>query len=364
MVLNDTLVENNIASQNGGGAINDSCPLLTIENGSVISGNRAASSGGGIAMDTYNGSVPTVAVVNSTISDNTSSQSGGGIEIDTGTATITGGTISNNTAAGSGTGGGIDAQSGVVVTITGTTLSANSAPGWGGGISSDGTLTVVNCTFSLNQGAYGGGIGEQTGHHVIGRFHLHRENTANYNGGAVSSDGVNTVFGCTFDGNVADATSGGGDLGGGAMGWDNAMTIFNCTFVANSTPGDGGALANFGGVASITNCNDHQQIPQPNTAAASTAAAALWRMTFLRGKASAATDPDFDGTATGNNNLIGNGTGMTGLTNGTNGNQVGTSASPINPLLGLPWPTMAGRQRRCRCNRAAPLRPAVVRLQH
>jgi hypothetical protein len=46
-------------------------------------------------------------------------------------------------------------------------------------------------------------------------------------------------------------------------------------------------------------------------------------------------------------NLIGNGSGMTGITNGTNGNQVGTSSSPINPLLaalgnyGGPTQTMA-----------------------
>src|SRR5262249_56746702 len=34
-------------------------------------------------------------------------------------------------------------------------------------------------------------------------------------------------------------------------------------------------------------------------------------------------------------NLIGDGTGSSGLVNGENGNQVGTAASPIDPLLGL-----------------------------
>src|SRR5262249_34310098 len=36
----------------------------------------------------------------------------------------------------------------------------------------------------------------------------------------------------------------------------------------------------------------------------------------------------------GDNNLIGDGTGMTGLVNGVNGNQVGTAANPIDPRLG------------------------------
>src|SRR5262249_60072730 len=42
-----------------------------------------------------------------------------------------------------------------------------------------------------------------------------------------------------------------------------------------------------------------------------------------------------DADATGSfNNLIGDGTGMAALANGTNGNQVGTSAQPIDARLG------------------------------
>ena len=55
----------------------------------------------------------------------------------------------------------------------------------------------------------------------------------------------------------------------------------------------------------------------------------------MLGTITATTGPDVSGTiSTGSSNLIGNGTGMTGLTNGTSHDQVGTSASPINPLLG------------------------------
>jgi hypothetical protein len=50
----------------------------------------------------------------------------------------------------------------------------------------------------------------------------------------------------------------------------------------------------------------------------------------------AATSPDFAGPlAQASHNLIGDGTGTTGITNGTNGNLVGTAANPIDPLLNL-----------------------------
>jgi hypothetical protein len=43
---------------------------------------------------------------------------------------------------------------------------------------------------------------------------------------------------------------------------------------------------------------------------------------------------DVSGSVSGSYNLIGNGTALSGLSNGVNHNQVGTAAAPINPLLG------------------------------
>ncbi len=45
---------------------------------------------------------------------------------------------------------------------------------------------------------------------------------------------------------------------------------------------------------------------------------------------------DISGAVVGSSsyNLIGDGTGLSGITNGVNNNQVGSGASPINPLLG------------------------------
>src|SRR5262249_40612276 len=45
--------------------------------------------------------------------------------------------------------------------------------------------------------------------------------------------------------------------------------------------------------------------------------------------------PDIAGTlsSTSSYNLVGNGTGLSGISNGVNHNQIGTTASPIDPLL-------------------------------
>src|SRR4029077_14286204 len=48
--------------------------------------------------------------------------------------------------------------------------------------------------------------------------------------------------------------------------------------------------------------------------------------------------PDLNGTVSANSasNFIGASDGTNGLTNGVNGNQVGTIANPINDLIGIP----------------------------
>jgi uncharacterized repeat protein (TIGR01451 family) len=56
------------------------------------------------------------------------------------------------------------------------------------------------------------------------------------------------------------------------------------------------------------------------------------------------TPSDLYGAAatTSDHNLIGDGTGSSGLTNNTNGNQVGSDAAPIDPKFSAPAPTQAG----------------------
>ncbi len=100
-------------------------------------------------------------------------------------------------------------------------------------------------------------------------------------------------------------------MGGGIDNNTGLLTVVNCTLTNDSAvSGGGGGMLNTG-TATLDN-------------------------TIVAGNAASNGDNDIQGAlaAAGSNNLIGDGTGMTGISNGSNGNQVGSEATPINPLLG------------------------------
>lgn len=198
---------------------------LTLD-GVTISGNAAATDGGGLWADGFN---MNLTIQNSTISGNTAGDDGGGIYIeDTGGPTlISNTTISGNTAAGAG--GGIylyDPDDDV--TIANSAISGNSAATDGGGVYlysfDSGSLQVTSSTVSGNSAAAGGGL------------FLY---------------GVDQPFlmeSSTVSGNQATA----GD-GGGVYLYDNtAPSEFrHSTIAANSATGAGGGLFNSSGDVTV-----------------------------------------------------------------------------------------------------------------
>jgi hypothetical protein len=205
-----------------------------------------------------------------TIANGNSGGAGGGIS-NNGTLTLTNSTVRNNTSL---AGGGI-ANYGTLTTNN-STISGNAATNFeGGGIANYGTLTASNTTFSSNAGSYGGGI-----------YNFFSSTVALTNS--------------TISGNAATNFEGGGILNYGTL------TAVNTTITANSANTQGGGIVN-NDTATITN-------------------------TLIAGNTNAAS-PDLQGNFTGSNNLIGKSDGSSGLTNGVNGNIVGTIAAPINPLL-------------------------------
>jgi hypothetical protein len=213
----------------------------------------------------------------------------------TGTLTLANLVIANN--ATSNAGGGIDGGSSGTLNLTNCVLSGNSAKNGAGGLQlASGTATLTDCTLSGNSTS-GGNF-----------------NGGNSQGGAIKNYGTMMLTDCTLSGNSAYNV-------GGAIENLGTVTLISCTVAGNSaTLHSGGGI---GGGATL-----YDTIVAGNTAPSA---------------------PDVSGTVTTNSayNLIGNGTGMSGITNGTNGNQVGTATSPINPLLaalgnyGGPTPTMA-----------------------
>ena len=336
LTITSSTFTGNSASSNGGGI--DSLGTLNVTD-CTLSGNSAIW-GGGICSDAGNSAFSTVA--GSTLSDNSAYNTnpnndggnGGGIILYSGTLTVTSSTLSGNSAYTTtpnnwgGNGGGIENYA--TLTVTNSTLNGNFAncslattgttAGDGGGIFNQGTLTVTSSTLSGNS-AYTTNFSQ--GQNFISE------------GGAICNIGAITVVtNSTITGNSA--------FWGGAIENRSTLTL-TCSTVSGNT-----AYYEVGGI-------DNDNNPPP-----------IFTMTssIVAGNivvVSAATNPTpqvdvgaglFNAgsgvQSTSSYNLIGNGDGMTGISNNDgNHNLVGTTASPINPLLntlgwyGGPTQTMA-----------------------
>jgi hypothetical protein len=299
---------------NGGGGIYNS-GTLTVSN-STLSGNvdTGASGGGGI----YNVRILTVS--NSTLSGNTGGSGGGGIWTGYGTLTLSNCTLSGNTASG-GDGGGIYSNGGTL-TVSNSTLSGNHGGYNGGGIYNTfhGTLTVSNSTLSGNSGAiYGGGI-YNTFACTLTLSNSTLSGNSAYLGGGIYNEGTLTVSNSTLSDNTAH-------WAGGAiyMAYPGTLpvTLTNVTITANRANTGGSSSVHGGGL-----------FVDP-----SSAVRPVLHNTLIAGNFNGATGTTRDDVfgalnPGGDYNLIGDGTGMSGLSHGVNGNFVGSAAAPIDALLG------------------------------
>ncbi|ABU58935.1 beta strand repeat-containing protein [Roseiflexus castenholzii] len=175
-------------------------------------------------------------------------------------------------------------NSGADLTLRNITIANGSSGGFGGGIyNNGGTLTVESSTFSANSAGFGGGIFNASG-------------------------GTLTVTNSTFSNNSATL----GGFGGGIFN-AGTLTVTNSTFSGNSASGIGGGIFNDGG-GTLTLKN-----------------------TIIANSTSGG-DCINAGTVTTDsiNNLIeGTGGNACGLTNGTNGNIIGSDPN-LGALTGSP----------------------------
>lgn len=289
LLLENVLISGNTATSSGGGIAGiGSNADLTVKNSRLINNTADGTGGGGAIL--LSGSGASLDLQGTLISGNTSKE-GAGIRALAGTsATISGSKIVGNFGTLSGDGAGIY-NSGTML-ISGTTISGNIGEGglfFGGGIYNTGTLTITGSTISdnLSQGS-GGGI---------------------RNGG-----GTLAIINSTIAGNTSL-----GSTGGGLRLADGDITIINSTITGNldaaSAAGNSaGGIAADAGVDSLT---IHNSIIAGNLATGGNPA-------DIRGAVTA-----------GVFNFIGIGTAeLTGITNGANGNQIGTSGTPLKAKLG------------------------------
>ncbi len=214
------------------------------------------------------------------------------------TVSLDGMTVTNGLTNSIG-GGGIYNQG--TLTLTGSTVTGNetilTGPNYGGGIYNVGALTLTNSTVSNNKaGPFEFVFSEHSG------------------GGIYNNGGTLTIVNSSIFNNYA-IFSNANNYGGGIYIFQGSLTMIDSTVCFNHAQGNGsdagGGIYNLFGSTNIRNTIIAENIAPQGTEVSGTFSS--------RG-----------------HNLIGNGNGSTGFTNGVNGDQVGTTASPLDPMLGLP----------------------------
>jgi fibronectin-binding autotransporter adhesin len=272
-----TLSNGNVAHSSGGGIRNEG--TLTVTN-SNLSGN-SASLGGGIH------NVGMLTLSDSTLSGNSAFNDGGGGIFNDGTLTLTNSTLGGNSAL-AGFGGGIVNRD--TLTLSNSTLAGNSAGNAGGGIANDGTLTLSTSTLSGNKALSNDAIG-----------------------GGIFNRGTLTLSTSTLSGNSAGIAGGGLFTAGGTATLLNATLTDNRSNFNNEPGVSGGGISRSAGTVTLHN----------------TLVAGNFKGTSI------SPDDIFGGVAAGSSfNLVGVGAGLSGISNDSNGNQVGSALAPIDPRLG------------------------------
>lgn len=259
------------APGNGGGVHITGSGGALICNGSVT-GNRAASEGGGLWNGTGTMEVEGAEVSGNTASGNDPDQGGGGIFNAGGSVSIHSlAVIDGNLADGTaGSGGGVLNDVGGTVTIEDSTLSNNACNRAGGGIEDNSgaglAITLTNVTMTSNNtgvapavaapgngGALhvtGPGDVSVTGGTISGNL------AAREGGGLWNGSGTMTVDGTSISGNTASgaaADDGGGGIfnNGGTLVVGGGSSLF--ANVADGDAGSGGGILTIGGTVSIEN---------------------------------------------------------------------------------------------------------------
>jgi hypothetical protein len=235
--------------------------------------------------------------------------------------TITGPGPSVITVSGNDVTGVFIVDGGFTVAISGLTITHGKRISSGAGITNAGNLTLSTCIVSNNTDT--GGPGTLPG------------------AGAISNSGTLTIVSSTISNNTAltgISAGAGGLINQGTPAKQAVATLTNCTITGNQGI-TGGGIYNINGNLALVNCtvsgNSTGSSGKGGGVSLDTGTTVTLRNALVAGN-SAPTAPDVSGPVTNaDHNLVGDGTGSTGLTNGQNGNQVGTTAQPINPKLGI-----------------------------
>jgi uncharacterized repeat protein (TIGR01451 family) len=346
----------NISLDDDGGAFAHVAPTTTVTIvDSTFRGNRAGSSNDDGGALVFKQDPATITISNSHFIDNAAPQEGGALhtEADVYAIEIVGSTFQRNESLG---GGAINFE-GITVTamIANSHFVSNTARGEGGALRMDNDgqiLTISNSTFisntvgsPINDG--GGALCFEDRVTATVASSTFDRNTSAAAGGAIRAKGGSTVLTITECALISNSAT----TNGGAIQFDAS---YGTLAIANVTISDNDARLNGGGIA--VGGNTATTIKLNNVTIANNAADAnrdgtgdgggLWITNILPDVVSIANSILANNTDAGNeapdcfgaasitsygHNLIGNGTGC-GTTPAT-GDQIGTDATPIDPML-------------------------------
>ncbi len=295
---------------------------VTISNLSIRNGNISGMGAAINMSDAASTSGTTLTLTNVFFSSNHADY-GGAIYEPRGTLTIVNSNFSGNSAGISG-GAILEERSGSILVVDNSIFNNNTAVDDGGAMGLVNVAFISHSTFSGNSAAFGGAISKV----VLGDLHLN--NNVFYNnvatgqtaatGGAIyiyQNVGTATLNNVTLSGNSAVNDGGGIHANLGAINLNNVTITNNTADSDNDGSGDGGGIFRSGATVQVQNSIIAGNFDTPGNTGGGVK------------------NPDCSGVFTSQGyNLIGRNDGCSGFFNGVNADQVGSGASPINPLLG------------------------------
>jgi CSLREA domain-containing protein len=224
--------------------------------------------------------------------------------------------------------------------FTGVYVAGAETSGSGGGLCNEGTAVLTGCAFSNNQASDGGGIHNGTGTVTVTYCTLEENTVTGHGGGLYNETGTVTLSNSTFWLNNNTTLGGTGD-GGGLYVTGGAVAASNCTIEGNRADGYGGGICTTGGTTTLISCTLTGNAAH---AEGDEGGHGICRIggTVLVGNSIVADNIDWQvvphadvlGVFTSlGHNFIGDGDSGTGFAHGVNGDQVGTCAAPLDPML-------------------------------
>lgn len=259
LTINDSTISDNTAPDQGGGIHVEWSELKITD--STVSGNKAANGAGIFMADTDVPKNETEhTITKTTIENNTASNLGGGVYVGNNSdVTITDSTLEGNTAASQG--GAIVAYSGRNITLDNTTVKGNKAIS-GGAIHALGTavtdthITLENNTeFTGNNATSGAGIYAYTiaGNPLqidILNSKINNNTATSYGGGIFAYNGVKVrADGADISGNTA------ANAGGLFLRNNSSADLNNSEVSDNKATGNGGGVYVYDATCSVTASN-------------------------------------------------------------------------------------------------------------